>query len=309
MRILVWHVHGSWMNAFVQGSHTYLLPTRPERGPYGLGRAQTWNWPSAAIEVGPEAARQAEPDAVIAQRPEELEHLIMEWTGRRPGVDIPCLYLEHNTPPTPVDAVHPAAGRPGVWIVHVTHFNRLMWDSGNSPVRVIEHGVVDPGHIYQGDLARAAVVINDPTSRSRVTGTDLLGYFRRHAGIDLFGMRSEPLGGRDLAQAELHAEMARRRVYLHPNRWTSLGLSLIEAMHIGMPVVAAATTEAVEAVPRDAGVVSTRLELLSQALRHLIADPAAAREIGAAGRQVALSRYGLKRFLDDWDALLEEAVR
>ena len=40
--------------------------------------------------------------------------------------------------------------------------------------------------------------------------------------------------------------MARRRLYLHPVRWTSLGLSLLEAMHLGMPVVALATTE----VPR-----------------------------------------------------------
>ena len=34
----------------------------------------------------------------------------------------------------------------------------------------------------------------------------------------------------------MHAELARRRLYLHPIRWTSLGLSLIEAMQLGMPV-------------------------------------------------------------------------
>jgi glycosyltransferase involved in cell wall biosynthesis len=37
--------------------------------------------------------------------------------------------------------------------------------------------------------------------------------------------------------------MARRRVYLHPVRWTSLGLSLIEAMHLGMPVAGLAARE------------------------------------------------------------------
>src|SRR3712207_7592364 len=51
----------------------------------------------------------------------------------------------------------------------------------------------------------------------------------------------------DPPQAAMHAELARRRVYVHPVRWTSPGLSLLEAMHLGLPVVALATTEAVEA--------------------------------------------------------------
>ena len=68
-------------------------------------------------------------------------------------------------------------------------------------------------------------------------------------------MDAAALGGiEDLPQDRLHTELARRRCYLHPIRWTSLGLSLIEAMHLGMPVVALATTEAVEAVPPQAGV-------------------------------------------------------
>jgi len=102
--------------------------------------------------------------------------------------------------------------------------------------------------------------------------------------------------------------MARRRVYLHPIRWTSLGLSLIEAMQLGMPVVALGTTEAHEAVPPAAGVVSNRLEVLEDALRRLISDPAEARERGAAARAAALARYGLGRFVADWDRALAEHV-
>jgi glycosyltransferase involved in cell wall biosynthesis len=95
-------------------------------------------------------------------------------------------------------------------------------------------------------------------------------------------------------------------VYLHPFRWTSLGLSLLEAMAMGMPVVGLATTEAVAAVPPDAGVLSTDVEALVSAVQWLCADPDAARELGAAGREAAQARYGLARFLGDWDRLLEE---
>jgi glycosyltransferase involved in cell wall biosynthesis len=96
---------------------------------------------------------------------------------------------------------------------------------------------------------------------------------------------------------------------VHPVRWTSLGLSLLEAMHLGMPVVALATTEAVEAVPPDAGVLSTRPERLWDAVQTYLHDEDAARLAGKAARAAALERYGLDRFLADWDVLLSEVTR
>ena len=311
MRILVWHVHGSWTTALVQGSHEYLLPVLPDRGPDGRGRARTWDWPAAAVEVTPEEAADADGDLVILQRPEELSSLASEWLGgREPGRDLPAVYVEHNAPQGRIsDMRHPAADRDDLTIVHVTHFNELFWDSGSTPTRVIEHGVVDPGYRYTGELPRSAVVVNEARRRGRVTGTDLLERLGRAAPLDLFGIDAEGVGGiADVPQARLHDEMARRRVYLHPSRWTSLGLSLIEAMHLGMPVVALATTEVPEAVPPQAGVTSTRVDVLASALGELVNDPDLARERGHAARDAALERYGLQRFLSDWDALLEEVV-
>jgi hypothetical protein len=305
MRILLWHVHGSWTTAFVHGSHEYLLPVLPGRGPDGRGRARTWHWPDSAVEVTPDEAREAEIDVLVLQRPVELERLARHWVGDR---HVPTVYVEHNSPQGRIAEMrHPAADRDDVLVVHVTHFNDLFWDCGSTPTRVIEHGVVDPGHRYTGERDRAAVVINEARRRARVTGTDLLERFAA-AGvpIDLFGMDAAALGGVDLPQELLHDEMARRRVYLHPIRWTSLGLSLIEAMHLGMPVVALATTEACEAVPPAAGTISTRVDRLAAAARELLGDPDRAREAGLAARRTALERFGLARFLADWDDLLAQ---
>jgi glycosyltransferase involved in cell wall biosynthesis len=246
---------------------------------------------------------------VVLQRPRELEHLAEDWLGRRPGRDLPAVYVEHNAPQGRImEMRHPAADRPELTLVHVTHFNALFWDAGSTPTRVIEHGIVDPGPRYTGEVPHAAVVINEARRRARVTGTDLLGYFAEEAPIDLFGMDAPALGGEDLPQDALHTEMARRRLYLHPIRWTSLGLSLLEAMHLGMPVVALGTTEVHEAVPAEAGVVSTKLDVLSEAVRRLIADPEEARSRGEAARSAVLERYGLERFLSDWDDVLEEVT-
>jgi glycosyltransferase involved in cell wall biosynthesis len=309
MRVLFWHVHGSYATALVQGEHEYLVPVLPDRGPDGVGRARTWDWPDTVAELSPEELRDAEFDVVVLQRPHELEHLCADWTGRRPGVDVPAVYLEHNAPQGRIaDMRHPAADRDDLLLVHVTHFNDLFWDAGCTPTRVIEHGILDPGYRYAGDIAHGAVVINEARRRARVTGTDLLDRFAEAVPIDLFGMDAPSLGGTDLPQDRLHDAMARRRVYVHPIRWTSLGLSLLEAMHLGMPVVGLATTEAVEAVPEEAGVVSTDVTRLTTALRRLVADPDEARERGLAARRAVLERYGLERFLADWDAVLQEVA-
>jgi glycosyltransferase involved in cell wall biosynthesis len=305
-------VHGSWTTSFVQGRHEYLIPVVPDRGPDGRGRAETWEWPVSAREVTAEEAADADVDVVVLQRPQELDGLAEHWLGgRRPGIDLPAVYLEHSSPQGRIaDMRHPAADRPELVLVHVTHFNALFWDSGTTCTRVIEHGIVDPGYRFTGAIPRAAAVINEPVRRCRVTGTDLLPRLNGDVPIDLFGIGVAGLGGvEDLPQSRLHDELPRRRVYLHPYRWTSLGLSLLEAMHLGMPVVALATTEVVEAVPSTAGVVTNRLDALRSALRRLTRDTGEANELGRAGRAAALERYGLGRFLADWDSLLEETAR
>jgi glycosyltransferase involved in cell wall biosynthesis len=317
MRILLWHVHGSWTTSFVQGEHEYVVPLTPGRDADGLGRARSWTWPASVEEVSVADLSGADFDVVLLQRPHELD-LAERWTGRRPGRDVPAVYLEHNTPGGDVPFTrHPLAEQTAIPVVHVTHFNRLFWDCGDAPTDVIEHGIVDPGPLYSGEIPRAAVVVNDPVRRGRAVGTDLLPALSRATPVDVFGMNvarldlPAPSEGRlrtfqDLSQDRLHRELAQRRVYVHTARWTSLGLSLLEAMHLGMPVVALAATEVPAALPSDAGVVTARPDELLAAARRFLDDPEEARVVGAAARRAALARYGLDRFLADWDVLLHD---
>jgi len=317
VRILLWHVHGSWTTSFVQGPHEYLLPVLPDRGPDGRGRARTWDWPASVEELAPTALRGTDLDLVVLQRPHEVD-LVREWTGREPGRDLAAVYVEHNTPGGSVPFTrHPLADRSDLPVVHVTHFNRLFWDCGRTPTFVVEHGIVDPGYRYTGELARSAVVVNDPVRRGRAVGTDLLPGLAGVVPVDVFGMGADAAAAHlgcpsdrlrayeDVPQHRLHDELAKRRVYVHTARWTSLGLSLLEAMHLGMPVVALATTEAARAVPPGSGVVTASVEELYAAAEHLVGNPTEARQLGLRAREEACRRYGLGRFLADWELVLD----
>lgn len=333
MKVLVWHVHGSWMTSFVQGAHEYLVPVVPDRGPEGRGRAETWVWPPTVREVTPEELRTSPFDVVVLQRPEELD-LLERWTGLRAGVDVPTVYVEHNTPAGPAVATrHPLAERDDIPVAHVTAFNALVWDCGRAPTTVVDHGILDPGHRYTGARERVAAVVNEPVRRWRVAGTDQLLDLARHVPVEVYGMGmadleryvreedgrdADPAAHRatpelhlhdDVPQDAMHTQLAGARAYLHPYRWTSLGLSLLEAMALGMPVLAFSTTAAPEAVPASAGVVSNDPAVLLDAARRWLADPAEARERGGAARRHVLENFGLERFLTDWHRLLKEVTR
>ncbi|WP_067477132.1 glycosyltransferase [Actinomadura hibisca] len=315
MNVLLWHVHGPWTASFVRGRHSYLLPTTPLRDDDGLGFGG-YDWSATARQVPAADLRHEDVDVVVLQRPHE-RYLARDWLGRD---DVPMIYVEHGAPTGDVpDTRHPMADEPGITIVHVTRFNRLMWDNGQAHTVIIEPGVADPGARCTGEIPHAAAVVDEPIKRGRATGTDLLPGFTEAAPLDVFGLRTDGLakylgvpGDRltstDLPPAQLHEELAKRRVYLHPARWTSPGLPLLEAMHLAMPVVALDTAGVREVVPPEAGVISTDPAELRRALADMIADPGRAREAGLAAREAALRRYGLQRFLDDWDRLLGEAA-
>ena len=326
MRILLWDVHGGYTDALLGGSHEYLFCR--DDGPdqlkqfgdlvgKGLRRLGA-DRPTTACEVTVTQLRDDPPDVVLAQRLEEVAAL-GQLLRRRGGREVPAIFLEHNTPKGAVpDTRHPLANSDGWQLVHVTHFNRLFWDTGSTPVRVIEHGLPDPGHRYSGDLSRGAFVVNEPVRRWRTTGTDLLTDF--DVPIDAFGIDGdrlpEALGttgehvsfAGNLSSAELEEALSRRRFYLHLNRWTSLGLSLINAMLLGLPVVALGTTEAFRAVPPGAGVCSTDVAELVAGAQRFAADLEAAQRCGALAREHALARFDHGRFLQEWSWCVEQVA-
>jgi glycosyltransferase involved in cell wall biosynthesis len=176
---------------------------------------------------------------------------------------------------------------------------------------VIEHGVFVPeGVRYTGELARGIVVVNHLRRRGRRLGADVFERARKKIPLDLVGMDAESLGGLgEVNPLELAKFEARYRFFFNPIRYTSLGLAVIEAMMIGLPVVGLATTEMATAIEDGvSGFVATDPSRLVESMRHLLDDPAEARWLGENARRAASERFAIDRFAREWEDAFSTVV-
>lgn len=310
LRILTWHVHGNYLYYLSHIPHELWLVTDAQRSTHHSGRSGTLPWHANVHEIPVEQVRHAEFDLVLFQSRaawDDEQHRILSPAQLRG----PRIYLEHDPPQQhPTDTRH-WMDDPEVLLVHVTPFNALMWDNGAVPVRVIEHGVRLLREVrYQGMLECGLVAVNHIERRGRRLGADVYRAVARQVPLTLVGLGSEQAGGAGpVPNDQLPERMAEHRFFFNPIRHTSLGLSVVEAMMVGAPVVALATTELASVLrDGDTGIVDTRLDRLIDVMQRLLRDPAEAQRIGVAGRRMARERFSIDRFVDDWDAAVRQVT-
>lgn len=310
LRVLTWHVHGSYLNYLSHVPVTWVLPVTPERrNPYG-GRGETFTWPDDVVEVPVEQVRDEPLDLVLTQHRANWEQHRHDLLGDRVR-ELPRVHVEHDPPAVwPNDALHPVQDEAAT-LVHVTPFNALMWDSGITPSRTIDHGVVVPDLAWTGERAAAVTVVNNLYGRGRRLGPDVFDDVAAQVPVDLAGMNGERyerwLG--DVRLAELHRRLPEYRAFFNPIRYTSLGLAVCEAMALGLPVVGLATTEMASAVQNGvSGWVETDPRRLAGHLRRLLHDHDEAAELSAGARKTAQERFGIDRFVAEWTEVLQQAA-
>lgn len=323
LNVLTWHTHGSYLYYLSQAPHEFHVLSRPGRPPGYGGRCGPFPFGPNVHDLPAAQAREREFDCILFQEDHHWhkDQYELLTPGQRA---LPRIYLEHDPPGLlpgapaspagtvwPTDARHPVDD-PGVLLVHVTPFNDLMWDSGRTPTRVIEHGVMLPDGVrYGGELARGLVVTNHLARRGRRMGADLFAELRQDVPLDLVGMGSGELGGLgEVDHPQLPALVARYRFLFSPVRYSSLSLSTLEAMMAGVPVVALATAEMATVVEHGvSGFAVTDTRRLAAAMRALLQDPGLAQRMGANARRTARERFSIGRFSADWDAALRHVTR
>lgn len=302
LKVLTWHIHGSYLYYLTQVPCQFYLPVK-EGKPEGYGgRSGTLPWGDNVHDVSADEVRNLDLDLIIFQSKRNYEHdqyEILNEEQRR----LPKIFLEHDPPrEVPTDTRH-HVDDPDMLLVHVTHFNKLMWDNNRTPATVISHGVVVPPEVqYKGTKEKGIVVINGIKKRGRRLGYDIFEEVRKQVPLDIVGIGSEEVGGLgEIPNRDLQSFISDYRFFFNPIRYTSLGLSVCEAMMTGVPVVGLATTEMSVAIRNGvSGYIHTDLEYLVEKMNLLLKDHSHAKKLSEGARKSAMEQFNIQRFSQDW---------
>ena len=179
LKIFTWHIHGSYLYYLSQGNYELYIPVTAERTEGYVGRGETFPFGNNVIEVPASMVKDLDFDVVVFQTNKNYLQDQFDILSEKQQ-QLPAIYLEHDPPRQhPTDTRH-IVNDLRVLIVHVTHFNKLMWDNGSSKSIVIDHGVIDPLIPYTGEIEKGIVVINNLPSRGRLIGLDIFNEVRKH---------------------------------------------------------------------------------------------------------------------------------
>jgi len=309
LRIFTWHIHGTYLYYLSKGNYILYIPVSKNKEEGYYGRGSTFPFGANVIEVEAAEVRNLTFDVILFQTNKNYlvdQYEILSEEQRR----LPRVYLEHDPPRAhPTDTRH-VMDDPNVVMVHVTHYNRLMWWNSARVVKVIEHGVPRPEWAYSGELNKGIVVINHLHQRGRLLGADIFEEVSRRVPLELIGMGTAEHGGNGEVLHPLLPEYIRRyRFFFNPIRYTSMGLAVCEAMLLGMPIVALATTE-YPGVLQDGvtGFISNDIQYLVQKMQLLAGDRKLAATMGRAAQRVAVERFDMHRFTRQWEEAFWSAI-
>jgi glycosyltransferase involved in cell wall biosynthesis len=302
LAIFTWHIHGSYLYYLSQGNYKIYIPVTEEKEEGYYGKGNTFPFGDNVIEVPAKEVRNISFDCILYQTNKNWlvdQYEILSEQQRK----LPRIYLEHDPPSHhPTDTKH-IVNDPEVIMVHVSHFNKLMWNNNSSKiVKVIDHGVISPPVNYSGEFEKGIVVVNHLHQRGRKLGADIFSEVSKHIPLDLIGMGTREYGGLgEVLHPQLPEFISHYRFFFNPIRYTSLGLAVIEAMMTGIPVVALATTEYVTMIKNyETGFINTDIDFLIHKMQLLLINKPWAAELGARGKSYAEERFNINRFTEEW---------
>jgi len=195
-------------------------------------------------------------------------------------------------------------------------------------VRVIHNGVSD-SPVVARDRPVSGPIVGSVGRLSHEKGFDILLRAIPHlpeATLVLVGDGPDRIGLERMARELGVAERVRMvgweddprpwlpafDVFVMPSRMEALGLAIIEAMIASRPVVATRVGGIPEVVvDGETGLLVGAEEpaAIADAVHSLLADPAKRERLGAAGRDRALSSFGLRTMVDSYESLYDELAR
>ncbi len=311
LRIFTWHIHGTYLYYLSQGNYDIFIPVKEEKTEGYYGRGETFPFGDNVIEVSADEIKNLHFDCILFQTSKNYlfdQYEVLSEAQQQ----LPRVYVEHDSPPKSATDQKHVMNDADVLMVHVTYFNKLMWENNESSIiRVIDHGIIIPEYTYTGELNKGVVIVNHLHQRGRKLGADIFDKVREQVPLDLIGMGTKEYGGLgEVLHPQIPHFIGQYRFCFNPIRWTSLGLAVLEAMGAGLPIVALASTEYTTVVKDGInGFIHTNTDYLIEKMQWLLENKLAAATMGNEARQIIIQRFNITRFVNEWEAVFALALR
>lgn len=249
-------------------------------------------------------------DLIISQN--ELDHYpILSQLANQ--MNIPLISLSHTLPwiTWNQETIEQVGNQKSDLYVYVAEYCAEAWfkNKDDQNVKIITHGMDHNfWNGWRGGNGKIFTAVWDFKRRSQICGYDLFMEVTKGLPVEIAGDTpglSKPAKNRDSLR-----EMYRSaNVYLNTTLYSSLPFSLIEAMSVGLPVVSTATTSIPEFIEDGVnGFCTNDHHRMRECLELLLKDQKLAKEIGERGRQTVIEKFGLDRFVNEWNDVFNEVA-
>jgi glycosyltransferase involved in cell wall biosynthesis len=193
-----------------------------------------------------------------------------------------------------------------VRFVFISQYDKQGWGVEGA---VIDHGIpISEMYPYTGEKSELLTVGN--ALHREHFDRAMMASVREKLPVQIIGVNSKIEGSRPSRDwDDLRAMYQTYRSYLNFTREPERGytLSTLEAMAVGMPVVAIRHRVTPIVDGENGFLVDTAEEMIARA-RLLLADVKLARRLGQSARQTVKTRYGIDRFVGQWNEVLYAAA-
>lgn len=229
------------------------------------------------------------------------------------ALSIPLISLEHTLPVPQWNASMRADMRRmcGDLDVFISSHSVGEWgfDATDPDVKVVHHGIDTEFFAgWTGGDGRILTVVNDYVNRDWCCGFSAYRQITKGLPVNPWGLTP---GFSHPAQSPDHLRhlYSVASVFLNTSIISPVPTAMLEAMSVGCPVVTTNTCMIPEIIEDGVnGYASNDPAVLRARLEELLADPDRAKQMGEAARRTIEEKFGLSRFVADWNSLFERAV-